>query len=232
MILWALSGIAMTLEPIALKALDPSFPKLGPLAVDPDAFARPVSELMLLREPVASVSFRQTSERAWFLVRMLDGRVVGVDARSGAEVSPYLTTDELKTKLANQLAGSRWSLADRPVLLRRYDEQYRKDQLPVYRVRLDGPARVVLYCSPEDGSVLKVTTLWSRFFRWAGMGLHTWNSQYLKENYDGWRRWGLVVLVALPLLAMGVLAQMLLRPVRPGAEERKSTQKKKTPPKA
>lgn len=229
MIVWALSGMAMTLEPIALKALDPSFPRLGPLAVEPEAFPRPPAELMQLREPVASIAFRQTSGRAWFQVHLLDGRVLGVDAHTGGESEPYLTGEELGTKLANQLAGSRWALAGRPVLLRKFDDQYRKDRLPVYRVRLDGPSRVVLYCSPQDGSVLKVTTLWSRFFRWAGLGLHTWNAQYLKENYDGWRRWGLVLLVGLPILTMGLLAQLLLRPGKLAGEERKLSKRRPSP---
>lgn len=211
MIVWALSGSAMILEPLALSALAPSFPRLGPLAVDPGAFEHPPTELITLREPVASLEFRQTSARAWFVLETLDGRLLGVDARTGRETSPYLTVEELQSKLRDGLAGSRWSLADRPLLLTQYDEQYRKDALPVYRVRLDGPSRVVLYCSAEDGSVTKVTTLWSRFFRWAGQGVHTWNSQYLKDNYDGWRRWGLVLLVALPVLLMGLLAQVLLR---------------------
>ncbi len=231
MIVWALSGLCMILEPIALKALDPEFPRLGPSVVDPNSFERPPSQLLHLREPVAGVTFHQTGERAWYTVRHLDGRLAGVDARTGQEVSPYLSVEELQAKLTRQLAGTRWSLADRPLLLTAYDEQYRKDGLPVYRVRLDGPSRVVVYCSAEDGSVVKVTTLWSRFFRWAGMGVHTWNSQFLKDNYDGWRRWGLVLLVAVPILSMGILAQLLLRPARaPAGEERNSAPKRKRSP--
>lgn len=234
MILWALSGMAMTLEPLALKGLDPKFPRLGPMAVDPSAFSRPPAELMLLREPLASMAFHQSPRRAWYLVRLLDGRVLGIDATTGREVQPYLTVEELRTKLDNQLAGSRWKLSDPPVLLTEFDDQYRKEPLPVYRVRLEGPSQVVVYCSAEDGSLLKVTTLWSRFFRWVGLGAHTWNLQYFKANYDGWRRWGLVLLVALPILLMGVLAQLLLRPVRsrPVPEEKTSASKRKRSPRS
>ncbi len=231
MILWALSGVAMILEPMATKWLDPNFPRLGPAAVDPALFLEPPGRLLELREPVASITLRQFGARAWYEIRHLNGSVVGMDARTGAEVPAFLTAAELEVKLTGQLGGSRWKLAGKPELRSAYDDHYRKDDLPVYRVVLQGPGSLVLYCSARDGSVAKTTTLWSRLFRWLGLGLHTWNAQYFKEHHDGPRRWLLVLLVALPILAMGVLAQLLLRPQnRRGREERKPRVHKAPPP--
>lgn len=231
MILWAVSGVAMILEPMATRWLDPEFPRLGPVAVDPAAFLDPPGRLLELREPVASITLRQFGARAWYEIRHLDGRVAGMDARTGADCSPFLTTAELAEKLRGQLGGSRWKLSGQPELRKAYDDHYRKDDLPIYRVPLEGPGSLVLYCSPRDGSVVRISTLWSRLFRWLGLGLHTWNAQYLKEHHDGPRRWLLVLLVAVPILAMGLLAQMLLRPqARRGREERKGRIRKSPPP--
>lgn len=206
-LVWSLSGAAMIMDPIVRRAFDPALPK-APLAALPLAeFSHPASRLPAAG--ASSVALRHFGGRSWYEARWADGRVASFDSRTGAPVAGDVTLEEARAAAA-MAGGGRWK-AGAPYRLDKHDDQYRSPaELPVIAVPLEGPAAPVLYFSVRDGSLLKTTTRLSRSLRWLGLGVHTWNAAAFKNNADNARRWGLFLLVALPLFTMAALSYWLL----------------------
>lgn len=206
MIVWSVSGAAMILDPLVRRAADGSTPVLRPEGLNAADYAYPVSQLPL--DGSASVSLRRLGGRAWYEAKGRDGKVRAFDARTGAPVSGESPADEVRAAVSGMLAGSAWSVrgltrVDGP------DDHYRNGEYPAYRVALDGPSGVELYVSARDAAPLKTTTRMSRFFRWLGMGVHTWNLQAFKSSADAVRRWSLALLIALPVGGLAILSLVL-----------------------
>lgn len=207
MLIWALTGAAMTLDPILRRGLDPKLPAAPKPAVKPASFRFSPSRLPV--PSAKSVQLRQIGSRAWFEVEDGKGQVLAFDAITGKRVAPFLSQAELRGTINAALVDGRWTAVDAE-LVTAFDDHYKSGELPIYRAALDGPGGVILYVSPRDGSWVKTTTRWSRFFRWLGMGVHTWNLRLLKDHADDARRWSLVLLVAAPLAALAIASYTLL----------------------
>lgn len=201
LIIWALSGAAMILEPLVCPRLESPAPRVAVPTLDPATLPRPPSEVVPAKPQPKQIVARSWNGRGWYEVTLADGSVQAYDARSGATVTSVLSPEEVRDFIPK--AGT-------PELLTDYDDQYRKGPLPVYRVAIAGPSAWIIYVDARSGAVEKKTSEWSRAFRWAGLGIHTWNLQYLKKSWDGARRILLVALVALPILVMGALSYWLL----------------------
>ncbi|MBI3299255.1 MAG: MFS transporter [Elusimicrobia bacterium] len=205
-LIWALSGTVMTVQPMLLRALDPGFPSLRAEPADLGAFSVPPARL---GSKTASASLRTFRGRSWYELTLADGAVEAYDSRTGAPVAALLSEAEVVVGLAERLAASRWTTGA-AVLMDRHDDQYRKGRLPVYKVRMSGPGAVVLYISARDGGVESVTTRWSRLIRWLGLGVHTWNFAAVMRRHDDERGLALAALVSVPLAALAAIAYALL----------------------
>lgn len=230
-LVWSLSGAAMIMDPLVRRAFDPKLPKaaLDPLPLD--EFRYPASRLPAAG--ASAVALRHFAGRSWYEARWNDGRVSTFDARTGAPVAGEVTPEEARAAAA-KAGGERWS-AGAPYRLDKHDDQYRSPaELPVIAVPLSGPGAPVLYFSVRDGSLVKTTTRLSRFFRWLGLGVHTWNAAAFKNNADDLRRWSLFLLVALPLFVMAALSYWLLvlRNRALAASEREPSKKAPAPRRA
>ncbi len=205
-IVWSLSGAAMIMDPVMRRGLDPKLPK-APLAALPLAdFLFPASRLAA--DGAASVSLRHFAGRSWYEARWTDGKVKTFDSRTGAPVEGEVTPAEARDAAVKAVAG-RWT-AGEPYRLEKHDDQYRSGELPVIAVPLTGPSNPVYYFSVRDGSLVKSTTLWSRVFRWLGLGIHTWNLAAFKSAADDLRRWSLTLFICLPLIVMSLVAYALV----------------------
>jgi len=209
MLVWALSGIAMIVEPLACKALDAPLPGIKPAPLRAEAF-RVAPAGLALAGPAVGIAPRQTAGRAWYEVTYGDGKRAGFDAVTGGATDAYRSSEEGLEETRAGLAGSAWTVSG-ATLIEAIDDDYRKGDLPAWRIPLTGPGATVLYLSARDGSVQRVSTRTSRAFRWLGLGIHTWNLEALKRSFDGGRRVLLCALVGMPLALMAALSIWLLR---------------------
>lgn len=216
-LVWAFSGSMITLEPMLSEHFGPAFPKLKAPALDAAAFRVPPAAV--LGSDFAALALRQFAGRSWYEATRADGSVAAFDARSGRPVDPLVPAAALRTELGRRLAGTAWTPGE-PRLQLEHDDVHRKGRLPVYRVPMEGPGGVVAYFYARDGGVERVTTRVSRALRWLGLGLHTWNVQYVMKHHDDARVLALVFLVALPLIGTALAAYLLLYLRRKAAGKR------------
>lgn len=207
-LLWSLTGSLMILDPILRRGLD-RVPKQAASARVDAAMVSPAA-LRAASGPATAVRLRADGARTWLEVERPKGPLEAYDAATGRPTHALLQLDQALALLGKQLEGGKW----RPVSAERidaYDYDYKTGELPAFRTRLEGPGGIVLYVSARDGSWQKTTTVWARAFKRLGMGLHTWNWQFLRGPWDDTRRWALVLLIGLPCTLLGALGLILLR---------------------
>lgn len=207
-VLWSLTGSLMILDPILRRGLDRA-PKQAASARVDSATVSPAA-LRAASGPASAVRLRSDGTRTWLEVERPKGPLEAYDAATGRPTHALLPSEEALALLSKQLDGGKW----RPVSAERidaYDYDYKTGELPAFRARLDGPGGIVLYISARDGSWQKTTTVWARAFKRLGMGLHTWNYEFLRGPWDDTRRWALVILIGLPCTLLGALGLILLR---------------------
>lgn len=207
-LLWSLTGSLMILDPVLRRGLD-RVPKQAASARVDAATVSPAA-LRAASGPATAVRLRADGTRTWLEVERPKAPLEAYDAATGLPTHALLPPDEALALLAKQLEGGKW----RPVSAERidaYDYDYKTGELPAFRTRLEGPGGIVLYVSARDGSWQKTTTVWARAFKRLGMGLHTWNWQFLRGPWDDTRRWALVLLIGLPCTLLGALGLILLR---------------------
>lgn len=209
LLIWSLSGIAMIAEPLIHRLVGTERPRLAAPSVDPRAFSLPASGLAL-EGPVAAMALRQFAGRSWYQVLRPDGTREGYDAATGRAVSALLDASDVAGHVDRALQGTEWKRRGEPVALTEPDDFYRRGDFPAFRVDLEGPGALVVYVSALDGSAQKWTDRPERFFRWIGMGVHTWNVQAFRKHAETARRTLLCLGVGLPLAVMAALSLWLL----------------------
>jgi drug/metabolite transporter superfamily protein YnfA len=215
-ILWMATTGAITIAgPLLKKKLEPHLPPAPSqegFAAHTLSLAQAEAALAAARpgfRPVSALA-RRGAGRAWYEFENGYGALAAVDGRSGAPVEPFISPAEARAAFERWLAGSEWSVASEPVLLTAYDEQYRKGEVPVYRVRLKGRGDFDAFVSARDGRPVEALSRLSRVIRWAGIGMHTFGFGLLKSKYDSVRRVAMPLFVALPII-LTVLFAMLWR---------------------
>lgn len=207
---WSLSGLVMLAAPLLQTALPSPRPDLPPPpALDATGLLSPSA--LPLPNQIRSLQLRSFEGARWYEVTDHEGSRSAWDAARGHPVAPYLDEARLCAWLDRQLAGSAWRRSARPTWLEAHDDHYRRGDLPVWRVPLEGPGGWWLYLGAQDARVEKATDSRERLMRWLGMGAHTWNLRWIKERADPWRRLALCALVALPLAGMAGLSLWLLQ---------------------
>lgn len=206
MLVWSLSGGLMILDPVLRRAFDAKPPKVAARPVDAAAFSFPAARL-----PAAgaeAVSLRSFGGRSWYEVRWKGGKTAAFDSATGGSVPAELTPEEARGFLDAELGPKGWRAAS-VERLAQHDDHYRSGELPVLRAVMIGPGSPWYYLSSRDGSSLKSATLAARGLRWAGFGVHTWNAAVIKRSADDARRFGLALLVALPLASLAAVSLWL-----------------------
>lgn len=207
-LLWSLTGALMILDPVFRRGLDRA-PKT-PIPARVDAAKISAAALRAAAGPAAAVRLRTAGDRTWVEVERPGGKLEAYDAADGMPTHALIDSDEARSLVGAALPAGKWSVRELE-RIDAFDYHYKAGELPAYRVTLDGPGGIVLYVSARDGSWQKTTTFWARAFRNLGMGLHTWNWQFLRGPLDDYRRWALSLLVGLPCAALGLLGFILLR---------------------
>ncbi len=205
-VLWMATTGAITIAgPLLKKKLDPKLPDFPSQAGFADltvSLADAERALAAARpdfRPVSAVA-RRGAGRSWHEFTDASGELAAVDGRTGALADPLISPAEARASFDRWLAGSKWTVVSEPVLLNAYDEQYRKGELPAYRVRLDGPGTYDAFVSARDGQPVDALSRLSRFVRWAGIGMHTFGFGLFKSRWDSERRVLMPLLIAFPII--------------------------------
>jgi hypothetical protein len=141
-LVWAASGSLMTLEPLLLRHLDPTFPRLDPPPIAARDF--PVAPAGLPVPTAAALALRSYGGRSWYEITGGDGTVSAFDARTGKPCSALLSTKVILDHLREKLALSPWR-AERATRLEHHTDVYRKGRLPVYEITFLGPEGVIAF---------------------------------------------------------------------------------------
>ncbi len=213
LLLWTVSGLIFTLDPIAVVRGEDTLPVPVPVPLDPERVRVTVPEACQaarasgrLEEPIRGVSLGLDRDRLTLAVLGAQDRTVLVDAETGVVLDPLTPVEAGELVQRRYRAETPPAVVDSQLIEDEAPFEFRGGRLPVLRVDLDDGRDTHVYVDPETGRILKRrNATWRRFdFFWM---LHIMDYSEREDFSTPWLKIfaGLGVLTALSGLGMVVI---------------------------
>lgn len=205
LLIWSLTGAAMTLDRFIIDLRAPGLKPLG-RSLEPAAFRFPPASIKGI-EGADKIELVQRGKLAFYDVRFKDGSLTAYEAGTGKPLLFDYDPKGMAEELAPWAALSGHTV--KSVELMKAKDDFYRGEVPVWKAVLEGRGSPYVYVNPRSGRVEKVVSRPARMVRWAE-ALHRFNFQSWQRDFDVGRRIIHALAIAVPVFAIALLGLGLL----------------------